>query len=192
MSKERRIGIVKLLLVSLLVFLVFTFYIAYLNPPSVLGSFNITISSDNRPFDGVYFILPFDVEGPIYRVDEINLVVKVDNHEFAVEPYILKEVNGKPLIFFVPVKGMGTYVLEGTFKISNSRVINYEDYPWEMMINEQSTYISIKIRKNIPNIIFLIIRNNSGIMIPMTLALIAILGIAYLFLTQVKYDLIAE
>lgn len=58
---------VKWLFIASLIFPVFVVYVTYFHPMFMYGSFNITIVSDNRPFDGVYFILPFDAEGPIYR-----------------------------------------------------------------------------------------------------------------------------
>lgn len=102
------------------------------------------------------------------------------------ESYILKEINGSPLIFFAPVKGMGTYVLEGTFKISNSGVVNHEENPSEIIVNGQSTSVSINTERGILGTILLVIRSSSSLIIPITLTVVALLGVAYIYFNKPK------
>lgn len=72
----KRLKYITLLLLLPILVLCFVAYVSYFVHTRSEGSFRVEVVARNRTVKEAYFELPIDDEGPIYRIEEIALIMR--------------------------------------------------------------------------------------------------------------------
>ncbi len=164
------------LLLFFIILLCFVVYVAYIVSIRSEGSFSFEVLAENRTVEEAYFKLPINSEGPIYRIKDITVTVWAGNDLMETEPVISEEVNGYITGFYVPLGDKGTFLIEGHYVIEDLRIINYEDYPWRVIIDGQTTIMQVTETKSATNIFISLLKRNSVYLIPALSSSIVFIG----------------